>query len=75
MTWAPHQERFPHSIDGNENRNRQPSVRLDGRLSTAPVQAGIRGMSVQGELSVPSSGDAEPGVISGIDQAFMNGSE
>ena len=50
-------------------------MRLDGRLNTASVQAGIRGMSVQGELSVPGSGAAVPGVISGIDQAFMNGSE
>ena len=23
MTWAPHQERSPHTIDGNETKNRQ----------------------------------------------------
>ena len=73
MTWAPHQERFPRSIDGNENLNRQLSVHLDGRL-TQPLFSLASG-GVQVVFSIPGTGAAVPGVFSGIDQAFMNGSE
>ena len=39
MTWTPHQERFPHSIDGNGSENGQQFSRSFETVKTHVVNA------------------------------------